>query len=125
MIHKATINDPNLEFMDETVNAKFSEKMAQITGASKEIFQNIFNSKKDYYFTSVSELQEIGVLDKDIRYYSEEEIKQQARIVAELELTQTKNQLKMDQINQLQEDLAFAKTENQKKRLKLPSCRRI
>lgn len=115
MIHKATINDPSLEFMDETINAKFSEKMAQITGADKEIFANIFNSKKDYYFTSIAELQEIGVLDKHIKYYSEEEIKQQARIVAELELNQTKNQLKMDQITQLQADLAAAQTENQKK----------
>ena len=114
MIHKATINDPDLQFMDETVNVKFSEKMEAITGVNKDIFLNIFNTKKDFYFTSVAELREIGIIDQQVKYYSDNEIQEQAKIVAKLEIEtqkQKQNQIKMDQITQLQEELALAKNQ--------------
>ena len=112
MVHKATINDPDYQFMDETVNVKFSEKMEEITGVNKDVFLNIFNTKKDFYFTSVAELREIGILDEQVKYYSEIDIQEQAKIVAQLEIeTQKQNQIKMDQITQLQEELALAKNQ--------------
>jgi len=114
MVHKATINDPDYQFMDETVNVKFSEKMEEITGVNKDVFLNIFNTKKDFYFTSVAELREIGIIDQQVKYYSENEIQEQAKIVAQLEIEtqkQKQNQIKMDQITQLQEELALAKNQ--------------
>lgn len=112
MVHKATINDPDYQFMDETVNVKFSEKMEAITGVNKDVFLNIFNTKKDFYFTSVAELREIGIIDEQVKYYSENDIQEQAKIVAQLEIeTQKQNQIKMDQITQLQEELSLAKNQ--------------
>lgn len=113
MIHTASfpkdfdsskISEDEQKAMTEIANISFAKKLSELTGVEYEVFKNIIDTKKDYYFTDLAELQQLGIIDKAIQYYTEEKI-EEIKMVAQKELN---NQTKIMETEKLQADLVLA-----------------
>ena len=113
MIHTASfqpdfdnskVSEDEKKALLEMANISFAKKLSELSGVEYEVFKNIIDTKKDYYFTDLAELQQLGIIDKAIQYYTEEKI-EEIKMVAQKELN---TKTKIMEIEKLQADLVLA-----------------
>jgi hypothetical protein len=102
---KSAISEDEQKALTEMANISFAKKLNELTGVEYEVFKNIIDTKKDYYFTDLNELQQLGIIDKEAPYLTEGKF-EEIKMVAKKELNNQKKTIM--EIEKLQADLALA-----------------
>jgi ATP-dependent Clp protease protease subunit len=102
---KSAISEDEQKALTEMANISFAKKLNELTGVEYEVFKNIIDTKKDYYFTDLIELQQLGIIDKEVLYLTAEKV-EEIKMVAQKELNIQKT--KIMEIEKLQADLLLA-----------------
>lgn len=114
MIHTASfqpdfdsskVSEDEKKALLEMANISFAKKLSELTGVEYEVFKNIIDTKKDYYFTDLAELQQLGIIDKQLHYLTYEKV-EEIKFVAQKEF-QNKTKKNME-LEQLQAELKLA-----------------
>jgi ATP-dependent protease ClpP protease subunit len=114
MIHTASIapnfdqskiSEDEQKAITEIANISFAKKLNELTGVDYEVFKNIIDTKKDYYFTDLDELKQLGIIDKSVFYYTEDKI-ESIKIAAKKEVN---TKTKIMELEKMQADLLVAK----------------
>jgi ATP-dependent protease ClpP protease subunit len=114
MIHTASIapnfdqskiSEDEQKAITEIANISFAKKLNELTGVDYEVFKNIIDTKKDYYFTDYEELKQLGIIDKSVSYYTADKI-ESIKIAAKKELN---IKSKIMELEKMQAELSVAK----------------
>jgi len=101
---KSAISEDEQKALTEMANISFAKKLNELTGVEYEVFKNIIDTKKDYYFTDLQELQQLGIIDKQVLYLTDDKV-EEIKMVAKKEINTQKTIM---EIEKLQADLVLA-----------------
>ena len=94
---KSKVTEDEQRLLIEGANVEFAKKLSELTGVAYEVFKEIIDTKKDYYFTDLSELKELGIIDKSMNYLSEYKI-EEIKLVALKEFNQTTKKMETEKL---------------------------